>query len=150
MMADDLTIPEVVRLCQAGLGGLCPTAMPRSALLKVLELVILGETFLPAAVSFELLQRGSGRRLHEGSPAPADAVARETGRLTSRETQILRCLTRGASNKIIARELGCSEATVKVHVKGILRKVKAANRTQAAMWAQEHMASALSPDGADA
>jgi two-component system nitrate/nitrite response regulator NarL len=32
-----------------------------------------------------------------------------------------------------------AEATVKVHLKGILRKIKAANRTQAAMWAQQHM-----------
>jgi two-component system nitrate/nitrite response regulator NarL len=52
---------------------------------------------------------------------------------------ILRYLTKGASNKQIARELGLAEATVKVHLKGVLRKMKAANRTQAAMWAQQHM-----------
>jgi two-component system nitrate/nitrite response regulator NarL len=40
---------------------------------------------------------------------------------------------------VIARELGLAEATVKVHVKAILRKVKVSNRTQAAMWAQQHM-----------
>ena len=57
-------------------------------------------------------------------------------RLSGREAQILHCLTKGASNKLIARDLGVAEATIKVHVKAILRKVKAANRTQAAMWAQ--------------
>jgi two-component system, NarL family, nitrate/nitrite response regulator NarL len=40
---------------------------------------------------------------------------------------------------VIARELGLAEATVKVHVKAILRKVKVSNRTQAALWAQQHM-----------
>ncbi|QRM32115.1 response regulator transcription factor [Microvirga sp. VF16] len=145
MMADDLPIQEVVQLCQVGLGGICPTTMPRSSLLKVLELVMLGGTFLPGSVSVKLLQQVSGRRVHEGSPAPATG---ETGRLTARETQILRCLTQGASNKIIARELDLSEATVKVHIKAILRKVRAENRTQAAIWAQEHMAFAPSTDAA--
>jgi two-component system, NarL family, nitrate/nitrite response regulator NarL len=40
---------------------------------------------------------------------------------------------------MIARELRLAEATVKVHIKAILRKVQAANRTQAAMWAQQHL-----------
>jgi two-component system nitrate/nitrite response regulator NarL len=60
-------------------------------------------------------------------------------RLSGRESQILHFLTKGASNKLIARDLGVAEATIKVHVKAILRKVRAANRTQAAMWAQQHL-----------
>jgi two-component system, NarL family, nitrate/nitrite response regulator NarL len=59
--------------------------------------------------------------------------------LSGREAQILCFLTQGASNKLIARDLGVAEATVKVHIKAILRKVKVANRTQAAMWAQQHL-----------
>ena len=54
---------------------------------------------------------------------------------SDRENQILRCLVAGLPNKLIARELGIAETTVKVHVKSVLRKVRAANRTQAAMWA---------------
>ena len=45
----------------------------------------------------------------------------------------------GASNKEIASRIGLAEATIKVHIKSILRKVEAANRTQAAMWAQKHL-----------
>lgn len=52
-----------------------------------------------------------------------------------RETEILCCLIDGYSNKVIARQLGITEATVKVHLKGLLRKISAANRTQAAIWA---------------
>jgi two-component system nitrate/nitrite response regulator NarL len=58
--------------------------------------------------------------------------------LSPREFQILRCLTTGMSNKAIARELSISEATVKVHLKALLRKVRVSNRTQAAVWALNH------------
>jgi two-component system, NarL family, nitrate/nitrite response regulator NarL len=57
---------------------------------------------------------------------------------SDRERQILGCLVRGQSNKVIARELGIAEATVKVHVKGLLRKLRTSNRTQAAVWALNH------------
>ncbi len=55
--------------------------------------------------------------------------------LSERESQILYLLTNGATNKAIARELRVTEATVKVHVKSLLRKIHANNRTQAAIWA---------------
>jgi len=115
-------------------------------LLKALELVMLGETFLSAELAFAIV--GGALRQQQSRPEtpsaliPANDVApvATSHRLSEREAHILHCLTQGASNKLIARELGVAEATVKVHVKSILRKVKAANRTQAAIWAQEHMA----------
>jgi DNA-binding NarL/FixJ family response regulator len=55
--------------------------------------------------------------------------------LSDREKQILRCLVDGLPNKLIARELEIAETAVNVNVKSVLRKVRAANRTQAAMWA---------------
>jgi two-component system nitrate/nitrite response regulator NarL len=48
----------------------------------------------------------------------------------------------GAPNKVIARKLDVAEATVKVHIKAILRKIRVANRTQAAMWAVNHFSAA--------
>jgi two-component system nitrate/nitrite response regulator NarL len=136
VFADHLEPQAVVRLCTAGLDGLCPTAMPQAALLKALELVMLGETFLPASVSFELLKRELCPHLWDGRTALAPKTPEGMGKLSGRETQILRCLTQGDSNKLIARELGVAEATVKVHLKAILRKLKAANRTQAAILGQ--------------
>jgi two-component system nitrate/nitrite response regulator NarL len=56
-------------------------------------------------------------------------------RLSAREKCILRCILEGGSNKAIARQIGIAEATVKVHVKAILRKIRVRNRTQAAIWA---------------
>jgi len=56
-----------------------------------------------------------------------------------REMLILRMLMEGASNKVIARRLVITESTVKVHVKAILRKLRLQNRTQAAIWASNHL-----------
>jgi two-component system nitrate/nitrite response regulator NarL len=60
-------------------------------------------------------------------------------KLSAREVQILNCLRQGAPNKAIARRLEVAEATVKVHIKAILRKIGVANRTQAAMWASKRL-----------
>ncbi|GJE41195.1 Response regulator protein VraR [Methylobacterium soli] len=59
-------------------------------------------------------------------------------KLSPREIDVLKHLAGGASNKIIARACDLAEATVKIHVKNVLRKLKTQNRTQAALWAIEH------------
>lgn len=58
--------------------------------------------------------------------------------LTAREREVLRLLARGLSNKVIALRLGISDATVKVYVKAILRKLGLRTRTEAAVWATQH------------
>ena len=59
--------------------------------------------------------------------------------LSERERQVINGLIKGESNKTIARAFGIAEATVKVHMKAILRKVPCSNRTQVAIWALEHI-----------
>jgi two-component system, NarL family, nitrate/nitrite response regulator NarL len=59
-------------------------------------------------------------------------------RLSSRQKLILHCLIEGDSNKTIARKIHIAEATVKVHLKTILRKIHVHNRTQAAIWAMNN------------
>lgn len=71
-------------------------------------------------------------------------VAGQAG-LSNREQAILEHLMRGASNKHIARELAIAEATVKVYVRSVLRKIRVRNRTQAAMWAINHLRSTEGP-----
>ena len=58
--------------------------------------------------------------------------------LSEREEQVLKDLVKGHSNKIIGRNRDMAEATVKVHMKSVLRKIRVANRTQAAIWALEN------------
>jgi two-component system nitrate/nitrite response regulator NarL len=70
-----------------------------------------------------------------GDSDPGDSAVEFPIPLTVRETQILSCLVNGLPNKLIARELNMAEATVKVHLRSLLRKIQARNRTQAAIWA---------------
>jgi two-component system nitrate/nitrite response regulator NarL len=70
-----------------------------------------------------------------GSDMPTAAA---TPALSERERQIIDGLVKGQSNKTIARACGITEATVKVHMKAILRKVPCCNRTQVAIWALEN------------
>jgi two-component system nitrate/nitrite response regulator NarL len=72
---------------------------------------------------------------------PAPALGNRP-RLSEREAQVLDGLVKGHANKVIARSCDLTEATVKVHMKSILRKIQVANRTQAAVWALEHGRSA--------
>jgi two-component system nitrate/nitrite response regulator NarL len=100
--------------------------MSPEALTRSLQLAMMGQQVFPTRLTVALL----------GIDAPAaEKPAAAPHGLSPRENQILRFLVNGASNKLIARELELSEATVKVHVKGLLRKVQASNRTQAAVWA---------------
>ena len=68
----------------------------------------------------------------------AHVVETKTPTLSEREIQILDGLVKGYANKVIARLCGVTEATVKLHMKSILRKFRVRNRTQAAIWALEH------------
>ena len=67
----------------------------------------------------------------------AQSAERSLAHLTERERAILQCLATGLSNKLIGRELGIAEGTVKVHIKSLLRKLKFRSRLEAAVWAIE-------------
>jgi two-component system, NarL family, nitrate/nitrite response regulator NarL len=105
--------------------------MSPEALSRSLQLVMLGQQIFPTRLMASLLHSGS-------SEQPLDSAGGSGKGLSPREVEILRHLMSGYSNKAIARELNISEATVKVHLKALLRKVRVNNRTQAAVWALNH------------
>ncbi len=146
VLADHVDPTTMMRALQAGMNGLCSTRMGRDALIKVLELVMLGETFIPSAFILttlnELPQAHENRSSMTSSLRSASDTATKAHKLSSREVEILEHLMEGESNKVIARKLAIAEATIKVHVKSVLRKVRATNRTQAAMWATAHLSAA--------
>ena len=81
-------------------------------------------------------------KLARSDDAKNGAIDRTTSRriphdLSEREEEILKSVVKGHSNKMIARTCGVTDATIKVHMKSILRKIRVANRTQAAIWALE-------------
>jgi two-component system, NarL family, nitrate/nitrite response regulator NarL len=117
--------------------------LPTSCLIKELELVTQGEPVISVFILKRLLGHYSAPEGGEMptaliEPEPSAEDAEPSSNLSSRETAILNALVQGASNKIIAYRLSISEATVKVHVKAVLRKIQVRNRTQAAIWALHH------------
>lgn len=140
-LADQLDLRCVRLVLDAGVDGFCLTGSTREVLIKSLELVMLGETILPTVVIRAVLDRltQNPQPVIEGSAAIPDSIDPRVQKLSNREVEVLDCLRDGSSNKIIARKLDISEATIKVHVKAVLRKIGAANRTQAAMWAAAHL-----------
>lgn len=131
----------------AGVDGFCLAASDREVLVKSLELVMMGERFVPgplvhSIVSEMALNVDSDQDQPIAELLPVDP---KMHKLSKREVEILTCLMRGEANKVIAKKLDVAEATIKVHVKAILRKIGAANRTQAAMWATEHLSRRRNP-----
>lgn len=94
-----------------------------------LDLIALGEKIFPSQLAQKLIDQSA---VCEETP---NAVSIDCANLSAREMEILRRLIAGLPNKVISRELSISEATVKVHVKAVLRKLRVSNRTQAAIWA---------------
>lgn len=123
-------IADLASLVQAGANAFFSIGTTSEVLLKTVELTMLGETFLPPTLLAEIWH------LQE-APVP-EPTGGGSARLSTQEDRVLRNLAEGHSNKMIARKLGIAEATVKVHVRNILREIGANNRTQAAMWAMDN------------
>jgi DNA-binding NarL/FixJ family response regulator len=115
---DGGTIREAFKL---GVRGFIPTSLASLVAVEAVRLVCAGGTFAPAAALLcqdDHPQRSAGGSSIEG--------------FTQRQSQILDCLRRGMANKLIAYELNMCESTVKVHIRNIMKKLKATNRTQVA------------------
>jgi two-component system nitrate/nitrite response regulator NarL len=141
VLAKQFDLEFVQQGLEAGVNGFCLTDNSREVLITSLELVMLGESMLPGTVVRSII----GSMASSPGPESAGEIADEpkapdpgARSLSAREAEILSSLMEGTPNKLIARKLHVTEATVKVHVKAILRKIGAANRTQAAMWAKGH------------
>jgi DNA-binding NarL/FixJ family response regulator len=63
----------------------------------------------------------------------------ERAELSDREREVLRCVAAGMPNKLIARELGISEKTVKAHLTRVFQQIGVTDRTQAALWARQNL-----------
>jgi len=123
--------PQTVRdALDRGARGFFPKTMNGNALVSALRLVVAGETFIPSAY---LRSTGGGATNGHGAnaPSPGGVV------FTRREQDVLRHLLQGRANKEIAAELGLEEVTIKLHVRGICRKLGARNRTEAVAIAHQ-------------
>jgi DNA-binding NarL/FixJ family response regulator len=140
IVADQYRLNELTSAFRAGANGYFVNVITRDRFIRSIELVMMGETIFPSTFLSVILD---ANRHHPVEAAATDQsgepilVATEDASrplLSQREKVILRCIIDGDSNKSIARKFDVAEATVKVHVKAILRKIRVQNRTQAAVW----------------
>ncbi len=115
--------PAVVRDCiERGAFGFVPKSAPSEQFTTALELVLAGGVYLPPT---------SLSVAAPASRAQQDAWSRLGARLTERQRQVLMGIVQGKPNKVIARDLGLSDTTVKSHVAHILDALVVSNRTEA-------------------
>lgn len=126
--ADDLAAA-----LQAGARGYLLKNIDADYLTRAVERAAAGESVLAESLAGKLFAH-----VQRGGAAKAPAPVSELDKLTPREREILACLARGESNKVIARALDLAESTVKIHVQNILKKLNLSSRVQAAVFAVEH------------
>jgi DNA-binding NarL/FixJ family response regulator len=124
MSADES--PALIRdLIDLGVAGYIPKSDQAEVIAQAVRLVLAGGTYAP----LRLLSSTPAAGAAQPQAAPAS--------LTPRQADVLRALARGLPNKLIARELGLSEGTVKAHLLAVFRVLRARNRTEAVVLAQQ-------------
>lgn len=123
--------PTLVRaLIACGVAGFIPKSDSPAVILQAVRLVLAGGTYAPLRLLSDPVS-GSSNKLGQAGPTMAG--------LTQRQREVLGQLARGLPNKRIARELGLSESTVKVHLLAIYRVLAVRNRTEAVIAAQAYL-----------
>jgi DNA-binding NarL/FixJ family response regulator len=108
-----------------GAMGFIPKSSPNDVMMSALRLVLSGGRYLPPEI------------LSADGAAPSPPASLDDLRLTDRQREVLALMIQGKSNKLICRELGLAEATVKIHVTAILRALKVSSRAQAIVAVQQ-------------
>lgn len=124
MLSDIENFDDIVKAIESGTRGYIPTSVSLQVAAKAIQLVAAGGTFIPPSVLFS-----SGQAIRDSQPAKqpqSDNV------FTSRQMSVIEALRRGKANKVIAYELNMCESTVKVHIRNVMKKLRARNRTEVA------------------
>ena len=160
---DDASLSDLQNMLVAQFDGCIPLFVSPDTLMRTLDLIMAQNARIVViggmksglkCPEVELLQESTTPTVRSNGPLTVTTfgvpplerslsgqgltVKSKTPALSEREIQILDGLVKGHANKVIARRCGITEATVKVHMKSILRKIRACNRTQAAIWAMEN------------
>ena len=145
VLAGDFGHPNWLHQPLSRIDGIVQGDAQPDVLVASLDLVMLGGAVMPGPLTALAIEQarenalsGSGRHLGFDDQRFTDLRVR---RLSALEKAVLCCLKEGAANKVIARNLDLTVSAVNIAIKGILRKVGARNRTQAALWALENLPS---------
>lgn len=123
----------VIAAIGAGASGFIPKSSTNEVMLNALRLVLGGGRYLPP----EILSHSSGDEAISPRARHGSTLSIETLGLSARQAEVLKLIAKGASNKVICRELGLAERTVKAHVTAVFRALKVTSRTQAAIEASK-------------
>ena len=123
LLADAEDLVQILTALECGARGYIPTSVGIDVCVEAVNLAAAGGIFVPASSVLSM------RHL-------IDSGSRDTRPLTTmfthRQAEVAQALRRGKANKIIAYELNLRESTVKVHIRNIMKKLKATNRTEVA------------------
>lgn len=123
ILADIDDLAQILMALECGARGYIPTSVGIDVCVEAINLAAAGGIFVPASSVLSMRHLiGSGGR--ETQPL--------SGMFTLRQAEVAQALRRGKANKIIAYELNLRESTVKVHIRNIMKKLKATNRTEVA------------------
>jgi DNA-binding NarL/FixJ family response regulator len=136
IVADRSNTHDVVEALRQGVRGYIPTTLNPSVIIEALWLVRAGGTFVPANVFLQMITKPITQGVEPRATAPEPGTQEPfSGEFTPRQSSVLKLLRLGKPNKMIARELNMKESTVKAHIRQLLRKLGATNRTQAVIKA---------------
>ncbi|RUX24981.1 response regulator transcription factor [Mesorhizobium sp. M7A.F.Ca.US.011.01.1.1] len=121
---------DVTKALNAGVNGYVLKGVGSRGLADILRNVAAGESYLSPTLSARLLSDLQSQQ-------PTDGMAERLRQLTDRQTEILRLVAEGLSNKEVALRLELQEKTVKHHMTGVLSKLNVRNRTEAALMMRE-------------
>jgi DNA-binding NarL/FixJ family response regulator len=127
---------SVMRVLQLGAAGFVPKSMASETLVSAIKFVLSGGVYIPADLLDDVTRGAAMLGLPERGRDMLGQPTQNRIQLTERQEQVLQLLARGAPIKIICRELGLSEGTVKTHVTAIYRAFGASNRTEALLAAR--------------
>ncbi len=128
VLSEGESLDEIVNVFDQGAKGYIPTSLDLDMTVDALLLVKGGGVYLPQSSVSSAQQAQTSR---DANDSVLDML------LTKRERVVLDGLCQGKANKIIAHELSMGEGTVKVHIRHIMRKLNATNRTEVAYKANE-------------
>lgn len=132
VLSGDRSAALVRSVVDMGAVGFIPKDASPEVLMLALRTISSGGVYLPGAALFARSDGGSEEGLWKEQPAPAPRDVRQAfPHLTERQADVLRAALRGLPNKLIARELGISDATVKTHLSAVFRELDVQSRTEA-------------------
>jgi DNA-binding NarL/FixJ family response regulator len=123
ILADNEDLAQILTALECGARGYIPTSVGIAVCVEAINLAAAGGIFVPASSILSM------RHLIDSGGCDRQPL---TGMFTLRQAEVAQALLRGKANKIIAYELNLRESTVKVHIRNIMKKLKAANRTEVA------------------